>query len=283
METITRVLVAVVLALPAAGAAWKEGFVTTSDGVRLHYIEAGTGPSIVLQPGWTMPAEIWEPQLNDLSKQFRVVAIDPRSQGKSDRPTEGHYPERRAQDIKEVIDQLKLSPAVLVGWSLGVAEVLAYVDKFGTSTLRGVVLVDGMIGSDPDPKRDAAFWGMLRAVQTRRADWNPRFVRSMYKTPQSEEYLKKITDASLSVPTNSAVLLVANAYTSGSDLRPVLSKIDRPVLFIGTADMKSEAEMVKQKIPTARVEIFEKAGHALFVDDSARFNAVVAGFAGTGR
>jgi len=278
MHPLSRLLAWALFALPAL-AAWNEGFIATSDGVRLHYIEAGSGASIVLEPGWTMPADIWEPQINALSKSFRVVAIDPRSQGKSDRPTDGHYPERRAQDIKEVIDQLQLAPVTLVGWSLGVAEVLTYVDQFGTSTLRGLVLVDGDIGHDPDPKRTAELWAEVRDCQIRRAQWTALFVPSMYKKPQSEAYLKKITDAAMSVPTNSAILLALNAYASGRDWRPMLSKVDKPVLYVISTTSKDQAEALKEKVPSARVEIFENAGHALFIDESDRFNSLIAEFA----
>lgn len=278
MHRPSRLLFWFLLALPAL-AAWKEGYIKTSDGVRLHYIEAGSGASIVLEPGWTMPADIWEPQINALSKSFRVVAIDPRSQGTSDRPTDGHYPERRAEDIKEVIDQLRLAPATLVGWSLGVVEVLTYIDQFGTSTLRGLVLVDGDIGHDPDPKRTADLWMRAGEYQTRRAQWTAQFVRSMYKKPQSEAYLKKITDAAMSVPTNSAILLVLNAYASGRDWRPVLSKVDKPVLYVVSTTPKDQTEALKEKVPSSRVEIFENAGHALFIDESDRFNSLIAEFA----
>jgi microsomal epoxide hydrolase len=271
--------IAAVFFVAPMSAAWKDGFVRTSDGVRIHYIEAGSGPAIVFEPGWTMPAEIWEPQIDGLSKNFRVVAIDPRSQGKSDRVAEGHYPSRRAQDIKEVVDQLELAPATLVGWSLGVAEVLAYVDQFGTSTLRGVVLVDGFIGAEPDIKFVQGFAAMLKSVQTNRAVWNEKFVRSMYRKPQTEAYLQKITAASMSVPTNTAVALIANLAMGGWDARRALAKIDKPVLYAITPGLKSQGDMLKQTLPSARVELFDGAGHALFVDDAARFNALLAEFA----
>jgi non-heme chloroperoxidase len=89
-------------------------FFTTSDGVKLHYLESGTGPTILFVPGWTMPAEIWQPQIDYFSKSYHVVALDPRSQGESDKPAEGNYPGRRAQDYKELIDHLGGSPVVLV-------------------------------------------------------------------------------------------------------------------------------------------------------------------------
>ncbi|MEQ1353651.1 MAG: alpha/beta hydrolase, partial [Candidatus Acidiferrum sp.] len=71
----------------------SETFVT-SDSVTLHYFDAGSpqSPAIVLIPGWTMPADIFEPQINDLSKNFHVIALDPRSQGDSQKTPEGNYP-----------------------------------------------------------------------------------------------------------------------------------------------------------------------------------------------
>src|SRR5579872_4625152 len=99
--------------VPATFAANSE-FFKTSDGVRLHYLEAGSGSVIVFVPGWTMPAEIWRPQIVGLSKNYRVIALDPRSQGDSEKTPEGNFPERRAQDIRDLIETLRLSPVVLV-------------------------------------------------------------------------------------------------------------------------------------------------------------------------
>ena len=106
------VLVAAVLLTPAAASAekykvpgTKNDFVTTPDGVKIHYLEAGTGSAILFVPGWTMPAWIWEKQIAHFSKTHRVVAMDPRSQGESQQTTEGHYPAARARDIKAVVDE----------------------------------------------------------------------------------------------------------------------------------------------------------------------------------
>jgi microsomal epoxide hydrolase len=223
-----------------------------------------------------MPAEIWESQIRHFSSQYRVVAVDPRSQGESGKPTEGHYPERRARDYKELVEQLKLAPTVLVGWSLGVPEVLTYVQEFGTASLRGVVLVDGMIGSDPNPRWIAAVSGMLRNLQLDRTKFTEEFVRGMYRKPQPPEYLKRIIAASLKTSTNTAVTLMANLAVG--DWRPVLSKLDKPVLFVGSAAMKEQAASLQAKLPSARTEIFPEAGHALFVDEAERFNQLLESF-----
>ncbi len=259
------------------GTGARSGFFTTSDGVRLHYLEAGNGESIVFVPGWTMPAEIWEPQIRHFSTRHRVVALDPRSQGASERPSEGHYPERRAQDVKELVDHLRLAPVVLVGWSLAVPELLTYVDRFGTSSVRALVLVDGIIGEDPDAKKQALRWLWLKQLQEDRRTATEQFVRGMYRRPQPESYLRKIVNASLRTPTGSAVALLTNVF-SGRDWRPVLAKLDRPVLYTVTPELRAQAELLRARLPQARVEVFQHAGHALFVDEAQRFNRVLEEF-----
>jgi non-heme chloroperoxidase len=256
-----------------AQSAEKSQFFTSSDNVRIHYIEAGSGPAIVFQPGWTMPAEIWRPQIDHFSHHYHVIAIDPRSQGESDKPTEGNYPERRAQDIHELMVHLHLSQAVLVGWSLGVPELLTYVDQFGTKDVRALVLVDSApVGDKPNPELVLTFLGWMITMETNRQKFTDEFVRSMYKKPQSEAYLQSVMKASLQTPSNTAFALIAGMLAR-PEWTSAMNKIDKPVLVTVTADNHAAADPIKRHIPSAQTEIFEDAGHALFVDDASRFNA----------
>jgi microsomal epoxide hydrolase len=261
----------------------KSGFVTTSDGVRIHYLEAGPGssaaktPAILFVPGWTMPAEIWAPQITHFSKTRRVVAMDPRSQGLSSQTSEGNYPEARARDIKAVVDQLKLAPAVLVGWSLGVKELVAYVKQFGCNTVAGLVLVDGAAGLDPQPDLMRAPLDRFLRLQRDRPAEAARFVRGMYKKPQAPEYLDRITRASLRTPTNTAIALMLEYVAS--DFRPDLAKISRPTLIVATTGPYIYTmEDMQKRIPQARLEFMDGVGHALFVDDPPRFNSLLGDF-----
>ena len=63
------VLLLTLAASASANSEAKSGYFTTSDGVRLHYVEAGSGPAIVFVPGWTNSAWIWEPQIQHFSKE----------------------------------------------------------------------------------------------------------------------------------------------------------------------------------------------------------------------
>ncbi len=270
-------LVSVLLLASVSGASAnpeaKSGYFTTSDGVRLHYLEAGSGPAIVFVPGWMNPAWIWEPQIRYFSKTSRVVALDPRSQGESEQVTEGHYPERRSQDIKELMDHLQLPPAVLVGFSMGVPEVLTYVSQFGTEKLRGVVLVDQPISQFLDIEQFVWFVKMLNTDRRQMLD---QFLPIAFKKPQPEEYIEKVRAAALKIPANTAIALLAGYM--GRDLRPVLEKLDKPVLYTITKSLESQGEMRKTKLPSARVELFPEAGHVIFADETDRFNAILEDF-----
>ena len=255
----------------------KDGSFTTSDGVKIHFLESGTGPIILFVPGWTMPAEIWQPQIEYFSKKYHVVAVDPRSQGASDKPAEGNYPGRRAQDYKELIDHLGGSPVVMVGWSLAVHEALTYVEMFGTDKLSGLVLVDLNVYTPSTQEERDSRYAMLHNFQADRKQFAATFVRGMYHKPQPEQYLESVTAASLKTPTNSAVAMLAELAVK-NDLRPALPKLNIPVLAAMTENNRSAAELITSSVPGSQAEVFEDAGHCLFVDDADRFNTELDNF-----
>jgi microsomal epoxide hydrolase len=259
-------------ASPVAAAPVSRHF-TAGDGTRLHYLEAGRGPVIVFVPGWTMPAEIWLPQLAHFGAGYRAIAFDPRGQGKSDVARSGYTLERRAQDIAELIDHVG-EPVVLVGWSLGVLEALAYVEAAGSARVRGLVLVDNSIGEEPPPSSDPTFLSRLKANRIATVE---RFVRGMFRTSQPETYLRAIVASSLRVPLEGAVALLSYPYPR-ERWKQIVYAIDRPILYVVTPRFAGQAANLKQNHPRAQVEVFEHAGHALFVDEAKRFNRAVERF-----
>ena len=131
----TRALLLALLLSPtiAAAAVSTQGFTPGADGVRIHILQAGPAGAahiLLLVPGWQTSAYIWSAQLDYFSNRgYRVIAMDPRSQGGSSVVQSGNAPEDRARDIHAVIEGLKLSHLTLVGWSQGVQDVAAYVDQ----------------------------------------------------------------------------------------------------------------------------------------------------------
>jgi microsomal epoxide hydrolase len=267
---------ALLLTMPTSLSAGSERSFVTSDGVRLRYREAGVGSPIVFVPGWTMPGAIWRAQTEHFAVTHRVIAFDPRGQGESQVPRSGYTVERRAQDIEELLDQLGPEPVVLVGWSLGVLETLAYVGANGTGRLAAVVLVDNSIGEEPPPVSDPTFVTRLRRDRARTVEG---FVRGMYRRPQGEAYLRGIVQASLQTPLDASIALLSYPYPR-ERWRELVYRIDRPLLYAVSARFRGQAENLKRNRPQAWIEVFDQAGHALFVDEPQRFNRLLERFLG---
>jgi len=263
------------VAAPAAAQGIRDRWFTTSDGVRLHYLEAGQGRTIVLVPGWTMPGWIFGPQIAAFSTSYHVVAFDPRGQGDSEVAPSGYDAERRGRDIAELIARLGPAPVLLVGWSLGVLDSLAYIGESGDGRLAGLVLIDNSVGEEPAPvpsRRRVPY----RAPLSRDAAM-ARFVRSMFRRPQNAAYLDRLTEDCLRTPPAAAAALLAYSLPR-TYWKEVLYSVRRPVLYVVRPHLAGQAANVALHDPYAETAVFRDAGHALFIDDASRFNALLASF-----
>lgn len=260
----------------AARAAGQHRYFATSDGVRLHYLEAGAGRTLVLVPGWTMPAWIFERQIASLSRHFRVIAFDPRSQGDSAIAPSGHDHLRRGQDIAELIARLGPAPVVLVGWSLGVLDSLAYLRGHGDRALAGLVLVDNSIGEDPPPTPPAR--PMKPGPKLPREVMMRNFVRGMFYRAQPDPWLDRLTATALRTPAPIAAALLAYPVPRTWWKEAVYSTA-RPVLYLVRPKFAGQAANLRARHPTAETIVLDgRVGHALFVDDPAGFDTTLRDF-----
>jgi len=251
---------------------------TTDDGVRLNILEAAPSqvdpstPVIVLVPGWCMPATIWQAQLQVLGRRFRTLAVDPRGQGDSEVPAAGYEAERRASDLRDVL--APLPRVVLVGWSLGVLDALNLVHRFGDSQLAGLVLVDNSVGEPPAP-HPSNFISELRADRGATVE---RFVRGMFARPRPEAQIEQLKQAALKMPLDGAIALLSYPFPR-EHWRKIARSFAKPLCYCVTKRYLEQARNLQRERPATRVEYFEHAGHALFVDEPERFNRIVSDFA----
>jgi microsomal epoxide hydrolase len=276
MRTRLIVILLVILPVPSVLAqAVKSKFFKTSDGISIHYLESGSGRPIVFIPGWTMPAWIWEKQIDGLSKKYHVVAVDPRSQGESDKPPYGHLPETRARDYKELVDHLNLKQPVLVGWSMACGELVKYAEQFGSDNVGGFVLVDGLLWDKPNLEMFTYMSGWMNELQQDRQKQADGFIRAIFKKPQSEAYIKRVIEASTEVPADTAVVLIYNMLAV-KDFSGGFAKLNKPMLFTYQLGSQQSADFLKSKLgDKVHLQRFDDDGHALFVDDPEKFNRVV--------
>ena len=96
-------------------------FYVAPNGVRIHFLEYGdSGPDVLLIPGITTPAILWCFVSEHIGRYAHVVTLDNRGRGLSDqRPGLGYTLDDYATDAAGVIEQLTLSPAVVLGHSMG--------------------------------------------------------------------------------------------------------------------------------------------------------------------
>jgi microsomal epoxide hydrolase len=166
---------------------------------------------------------------------------------------------------------------VLAGWSLGVLDVLSYADLAGDGRIAGLVLIDNSVGEGtPPPPRASRFFQNLRQ---RRAQTVRGFVAGMYRTPQDATYLDGIAREAQRMPVEASIRLLS--YPRPREFwRDSLYAVRRPAYYAVTPRLRGQAEAVAQRHPQPTVEVFEGAGHALFVDEAPRFNASMEEFMG---
>src|SRR5713101_5578859 len=126
----------------------KNHIVTGGGGVRLHLVETGnpSGQPIVFIHGFSQCWLAWTRQMkSDLAATSRIVALDMRGHGLSDKPLEGYTDSKLwADDVHAVIQALELDHPILCGWSYGPLVILDYIRHYGEDGIGGLNFVGGV-------------------------------------------------------------------------------------------------------------------------------------------
>ena len=261
--------------------------VALSDGVQIHSIERrpqqpASDVTLVFLPGWMMPGAVWKHQLDAFDDQYRVIAIDPRSQGDSAKTADGNYPAQRAEDLQQVLTQHNVKRFILVAATSSVTDAVAYVDKFGTGKIAGLVLVHGVAGADYDVITMMNLLRWAQRFQTERVPQTESLVRSLFTKPPPSAELQWLTAEALKMPTHCAIAAFVGSLTA--DFRSTLPKIDKPTLIIvGESRWHDQYETMRKAIPGARLVKISGAAHAPYLEMPAEFNKTLEDFVRTVR
>lgn len=230
-------------------------------------------PTLLFIPGWLMPAEVFRHQWNAFSDHYRVVVLDPRSQGQSALhrgSDQAQLARARARDIHELIRHLGIDHLVLIGWSLGVMEGLDCLRLHGVAGLRGLVLIDNSIGEGPPPAPRKSTRPRTAAEFDRYIDG---FVQAMIRNPEDEETARIVRSSALRLRKTPARAFDLLAKPWPREIyRDTLYTVEQPVWYAITPRYREQASLLSERHPNARVTIYEDATHAIFIDQPARFN-----------
>ncbi len=269
-------------------------FISVSDGGRIHAVERGAGPPIVLLHGVTLGVATWASQLHHLADRHRVIAVDQRGHGQSLHGADGHLLERLADDLIEVLAALEVSGAVLVGHSMGgMVTQLAAVDRPDDlrAHVAGLVLVATSAGplfpAAAGPSLPAAMAALsarsLRRVEARGSGlfpssdvgtWATRLAFGVRPNPADVELTRAMTDAMS--PRALAELVAA---FSTFDVHRRISEIELPThVVVGARDVLTPPRMAKviaERIADARLSVWPGCGHMVMLERDDELNTLL--------
>ncbi len=263
--------------------------ITGGGGIQLNVVEAGNpdGPSILFIHGFSQCCLAWSRQLNsDLADDFRLVAIDLRGHGRSEKPRDAYADSRLwADDINAVIQTLGLDQPILCSWSYGLVP-LDYIRHYGDKDIGGLHLVCALskLGSEDamsvlTPEILAAAPGLFATDLEESVGNLQNFIRMFFPQQPSDDDLYLMLGYNVSVPPHVRRALFSRVVDN-DDLLP---KIRKPVLITHGADdavvKASAVDRHKAHIPQAQIHIIANGGHAPFWDDTVAFNRRLRAFA----
>jgi pimeloyl-ACP methyl ester carboxylesterase len=258
---------------------------TADDGVSLYYEETGAGAPIVFVHEFAGDLRSYEPQVRHFSRRYRCIAYNARGYPPSDVPedVESYSQERARDDVRCVLDALKIDRAHIVGVSMGAFAVLHFGLAYPERALSLVVAGCGY-GAEPNKRKqftdeakriaaEIAAKGIAEVSKTFGA--GPARVQYRAKDPRGyAEFLAQFAEHS-SLGSAHTMRGVQARRPSLWDLVDKMKALDTPTL-IATGDEDDPclepALMMKRCIKSAALIVLPNTGHALNLEEPDLFN-----------
>jgi pimeloyl-ACP methyl ester carboxylesterase len=112
----------------------------TVNGVKLHYVEGGSGMPLICLPGWPQNWYSYHPVATELAKAYRVIIVDLRGMGTSGKPESGYDKKTMAKDIFVLIQELGLSKVHIMGHDIGGMVAMSFASNYPEFTKKLIVL-----------------------------------------------------------------------------------------------------------------------------------------------
>jgi non-heme chloroperoxidase len=263
--------------------------------IQLYYEDHGSGQPVILIHGYPLSGASWEKQLPELlDAGYRVITYDRRGFGKSSQPTEGYNYDTFAQDLRELITQLKLVDFILVGFSMGGGEIARYFGSYGSTGVSRAVIIGGvppfLLKTDDNPEGvDASvFEGIKKAVAADRYSFFTEFFKNFYNSDPllGNRVSKEVMHASWNLAASaSATASLACVSTWIEDFRKDVARIDVPTLVIHGDDdrivpLAASGQRTANLIKGARLAVVKGGPHAITWTHAEEVNAELLSFLG---
>lgn len=268
---------------------------TTTEPVDLFYEDYGSGKPVILIHGWPLSHRAWEPQIPALIEAgYRVIAYDRRGFGLSSFPWNGYDYSSLASDLNEIIVQLELKDAAVVGFSMGGGEVVRYFTDFEGKNVTKAALISSIIplvpkkADNPEGVPQEALDDIMAALKKDRVDFLKGFHKNFYNADDNKD---KVSEAQLhydwsiaSYASPQGTIKAAEAW-AGTDFRPELKNVTVPTLILhGDADnvvpIKTAGDQAAKGIANNEYHVIKGAPHGMGVTHRDEVNKLLIDFLG---
>jgi len=268
----------------------RKKMILDKNGVKLAYYVYGEGePTLVFVIAWVWTGALWIPQVDYFSKNFKMVTIDMRGTGESDKPADNYTLDLYADDLNSIIEELHEKKIVLVGECNGASIAVKYVSKYPNNVSK-LILVAGtpkFLATDDfpygNPPDGVSF--LCELFKESYSNGMRVFMENLFPEPGTR-YLRE-WGVEMSQKTSLEIAVNSLMNHGEADLRPLLSKIDIPTLILhGENDggVRCEnARYMHENIPGSKMYIFKGKGHFPSVTAADEFNRILEEFITTGK
>lgn len=255
------------------------------NGLKLYYESEGEGEPVVLIPGFAAGRWIWFKQTADLSRNFRVIAFDPRGVSASDKPEGPQTISLLADDVAHLLQTLGIASAHIVGASFGGFVAQEFALKYARMTRKLVLCCTSFGGPNhvvPAPETLAALASTkgLNSEARMRANLLLAFTPEYVETQVAEVDRIVALRATNEVPEHIYMSQLHAAVNFNSESR--LAEITSPTLVLsGDRDVivpVQNSRNLAAKIRGAKLEIVVGGSHTFFIEQAAEFNHIVSEF-----
>ena len=246
---------------------------------RIFYQVTGSGArDLFLLPPCqvVVHSRMWKHQIPYLSRYFRVITMDPRGNGRSDRPATGYDLDTRYGDMLAVLDEVARPSFAFLAFSCSALLAFRYVTEHPSRPSHLILLSGQYAESLPGPFEE-------RVAPVIRGDYDSWVARQFKRMLPEPHSLKGIEDGiAWAGETTPDVLVESLRAIDNTDTHALLEQIAVPTLAVhGTQDKivpYSHAQKMVAAIPGARLVAFEGGGHCLFGRDAVKVNRLIRDF-----
>lgn len=255
---------------------------TTYKNEKVTFLDKGKGKVVVLLHGFLGSHKIWEQTIKELSKSYRVIAIDLPGHGGTDCIGYAHSMELMAKCVKSVLDFLRLKKYVIIGHSMGGYVALAFADIF-PDHLKGLCLYHSTAYSDNEEKKKDRLRA-IKAVKANRGIYTKATIKNLFATKNLKYLKEEISFATAIAKGTSKKGIIAALH--GMRDRPrrdiILGLVKYPIMMvIGEHDNVLPAEQLleqSQLIKNKTVLYLEHDGHLGFLESLKESNKALRKF-----